>query len=585
MISALIHYFKRFDFPVSTHSLGIFRILYSIYNLGLLLQLYLHWPIYFDHIPPFSFSIFPAKLSLFLWFIANLFLLFGLFTRYAAIVNYVLAVLMAGFFANVTISSFNDDLIRIGGFMLLLLPAGKSFSLDRIATILKQGYQEQKISYLYYLFTILVSLGLLYVGSGFTKLFAPMWQHGIGLWLPAVIPSYKWNSFHFFVDSQWLMYTLNYAVILFELLFVFFLFHKRTHVWLAFIGIFFHLGIALLFPFPYICFGPIIYYSLLIDEAFWKRVQKFLRSKNSLIVRFNPAKKDQQNAASLLMAFNFRNHYHFITDESIASMHVGNKLGWKGLTYACQKHSLLFLLGYLFQLKSCQLLAEYISQHFLANNITQPKPDLSVYRLKRFAFFLFIAALCWVQFLTLAYHTYTAIKADKQKLNQYLKQKIAVQDFSTKPSNLARTFFGINSRGVFLDHAFTGSKTVFALAKVNEDQSETWLPVFDQQGYCTGDNIGFRWHKLSFRYFGKTKTQPDTLGLKKYTWLWAKERTVSPDNMTIRVYRRIYPCPREYEKGYLQKMLALPWDTVGIITWKDSVFSYQNTMPDSLFTQ
>jgi hypothetical protein len=51
--------------------------------------------------------------------------------------------------------------------------------------------------------------------------------------------------------------------------------------------------------------------------------------------------------------------------------------------------------------------------------------------------------------LTLGYHSYTALKADKKQLTQYLKQRIATQDFSTKPSNLARTFFGINSAEYF----------------------------------------------------------------------------------------------------------------------------------------
>src|SRR6478609_7961881 len=121
----LIAYFKRFDYPVSTHSFGFFRILYAAYNLGLVFQLYLNWPLYFDHITPINISFFPAKLLLMLWGVANLFLVTGTFTRFAALVNYALVVLMAAYFTNIKIGTFNDDLLRIGGFLLIFLPAGK----------------------------------------------------------------------------------------------------------------------------------------------------------------------------------------------------------------------------------------------------------------------------------------------------------------------------------------------------------------------------------------------------------------------------------------------------------------------------
>lgn len=576
MVDKCIQYFKQFDTPVSIKSLGVFRILYGIYHLGLIYQLYANWPLFFNHIPPISISYFPVKLSLLLWALSAAFLTIGWFTRYAAIASYTLTVLMAAYFTNINISSFNDDLLRIGGFLLIVLPAGRSFAIDACIQHLAFGKAKQTTSYLYYLSAILVSLGCLYFASAVSKLFSPMWQHGIGLWIPAVIPSYKWNAFHFFVDEKWLMYGLNYVVIAFELLFVFLLFARKWHWLLVVIGIGFHAGIALLFPFSYISFGPIIYYTFFIPSSWWQR-----HNASTILIRYNPLNKKHIHALRLIEVL--RPKVEIRTEEHTSSLFTfENKQGFAAIQYALRGSILGWIYAQLFRFTSVQSIATYASESWLPLNAKPIAQDFNIYQFKRFVFFIFIVAVCWVQLLTLGYHAYTAIKADDKRKAQYLKQKIAVQDLSTKPSNLARTFFGINSRGLFLDHAFTGSKTVFALAKLNTNGQEEWLPVFTKEGYCTGDNLSFRWHKLSFKYFGYSKTQPDTSGLKKYTWLWAQKKQIVPDNLHIRVYRRIYPCPTEFEEGYLTKMLDMPWDTVGLIEWKDSIFTYQNLAPDSV---
>lgn len=581
----LLAFFKRFDYPTTTHTFGLFRILYAAYNLGLIFQLYSNWPLYFDHVAPLSLSFFPVKLCLLMWSVANLLLITGTFTRYAAIANYVFVVMMASYFTNIKIASFNDDLLRIGGFLLIFLPAAKSFSIDAVINRFYHKEPKHTTSYLYYLLTILVSLGLLYFASAISKMFSPMWQKGIGLWIPAVIPSYKWNTFSFWVDEQWLMYTLNYTVILFELLFVWLLFNKKFHIFLALIGIGFHLGIALLFPFYYISFGPIFYYVLFIPDAWWTHFKHKWQLANPMPIVFNPTIPKHVHATQLLRAFNYRGVYHFIEKNNQDVIVFGTHGGWQGFSVALEKSLLLFPVSMALKSENLQNVAEYVSENWLPQSFIENTTAVQTYRLKRFVFFVFIAGLCGVQFLSLSYHAYTAIKADPQKRARYLQQRVALQDFSTKPSNLARTLFGINSRGVFLDHAFTGSKTVFALARVNGDGTEEWLPVFNKEGYCVGDNIGFRWHKLSFKYFGRTQTQPDTIGFEKYTLLWAKSRNISLNNIDIRVYRRIYPCPTAYETGYLTKMLALPWDTAGVIHWKDSVFTYENLKPDTVFNQ
>jgi hypothetical protein len=583
MFDKLIQYLKRFDYPVSTNSLALFRILYALYNIGIIFQLYAHWPIYFDAVVPFSISLFPAKLVLFVWLISSTMLLLGLFHRIAAVANYVMIVLVTSFFVNAALSTFNDDLLRIGGFLLIILPVCRSFSIDAIFKRLSTSSKKYDTSYLYYLLSIVVSLGLLYFGSGFSKLFSPMWQKGLGLWVPAVIPSYHWHSFDFFVNQQWLMVGLNYFVILFELSFAFLVFRKRLHIWLAFIGIGFHLGIAFLFPFTYISFGPILFYALFIPDSWWLWLKQLIASKHPLRIVYNPNNIKHSQAIQFLSAFNFRGQFEFIEQQNSLNTEVNNFLNWNILSIACKRSALLFPVGLIIRLNTTQNLLTFVSETWLPDKLNPNAFNPGLYRFKRFAFFVFVGALCGIQLLTISYHTYTVVKDDKNKKMAYYKLRFSVQDFSTKPSNLARTFFGINSRGLFLDQAFRGSKTIFSIALVKPNGNEHWLPIFDKEGYCREANRNFAWSKFSFNYLASTPTQPDTSSLKKYTWYWAKKNHVSVDNCTFRVYRKIYPLATHFEKDYLPKMLALPWDTMGVIQWNDSIFSYQNLKPDSIF--
>jgi uncharacterized membrane protein YphA (DoxX/SURF4 family) len=579
MITNLLLYLRRFDYPVTARSFALFRILFALYFTGLIFQLNGSSGLYFDHVSGISQSLFPAKATLFLWAGLNLMLLFGMFTRYAAAANYIVTVIMTSFFVNSNISSFNDDLLRIGSFLIIFLPVARCWSLDALFTRLNAPSAQKQTSYLYYLLMILMSLGLLYFGSGVCKVFSPMWQKGLGLWTPAVMPYNKWNPLDLFTDQPWIMYSLNYIVILFELMFVFLLFNRKAHLYITLTGIGFHLGIALLFPFTYISLGPIVFYSLLLPDSFWNRLNDLIESTDKETVYFNPVSRPQQVAAAFIRTFDLRKRFTFV--ERQGRLAYGEHIQWDAVLHLSRKLPLLWKFSLLIRIPSVRMVLRYASDNWLAQTPAVTETDPGTDRLRRFSFYTFTAVLCGIQLLYLAYHSYAAIRTDPAKKRVYLKQRIATQDFSTKPSNLARTLFGINSRGVFLDHAFAGTKTVFALSQTQADGTEQWLPVFDKNGYCELLNRNLNWHKLTFRYFAYNALLPDTNGLKKFSMLWMKQNRLAPDDIHLTVYRRRYPYPTEYEKGYLDKMLKLPWDTVGLIHWKDSVFHYSAIAADS----
>jgi uncharacterized membrane protein YphA (DoxX/SURF4 family) len=575
MLNKLFTFLHRFETPASACSFALFRILYGLYNIGIILQLISNWHLYFDHVPPHSVSIWPAKLTIFCWTICTAGIIIGIGTRIMAIANYMLVVLLAAFFTNTNISSFNDDLLRIGGLLLVILPVGKCFSIDTVIKRVQYKNETKHTNYLNYLLAILISLGLLYFGSSVSKMLSPMWQKGLGLWIPSVIPLYKWNYFSFGVDNKWFMITANYAVMAFELLFPLLLFFPKWHKWLATVGIVLHITIALLFPFIYVSVGPIIYYSLLIPDTFWNRFIKKIASTKTYLLHYNPQSIRHRYAVRFLKTIDIQKKFVFETSNN-AALTCDKLMGKKALIYALKRYWFLYPFAAIFETKTGIAFIEYASSYWLnENDEISPQQHF-----KTFAFYSFVAALCSVQLLVLGYHAYSVFK-HKQN-GQFIKQRIAIQDFSTKPSNLVRTLFGINSRGVFLDHAFKGTKTIFQPVLLLPDSQERWLPLYDKNGICGSENINFNWHKLGFNYFLKPKLSPDTNGLKKYTQLWAVRNHIDLKQAQFRVYRKKYRCPTEYELGYLDKMLAQPWDTIGLITWKDSLFTYTNLAYDSI---
>lgn len=579
-MTRLINYLKQFDYAVSSRSFALFRILFALYSLGLIYQLNSFFPLYFDHVPGISKSLFPGNLTLFVWKWINILLLLGVMTRYVAAINYIIVVLMTAFFANSNISSFNDDLLRIGSFLLIFMPVSRSWSLDALGKSMTRQDTSKHTSYLYYLLSLLLSLGLLYFASGVTKAFSPMWQKGIGVWIPSVVPHYRWNTLPFFADSEWLMKGINYLVILFELSFVYLLFRKKHHGLLAVAGIGFHLGIALLFPFTYISIGPVLFYSLLIPDRFWHWCGMQIRAKQQYTVTFNPAMYTNVLVTRITGSFDLRKKFLFT--ESAEGFRFNKQTGWQALISLWSENILLLPAGILLRFRSIQQLCRHIAEHWLPGKLIATAPNPSATELRRFVFFIFTGLLCGIQLFYVSYHSYSTIRSYRHPQQVYLTQRADRQYFSTKPSNLARTFFGINSRGVFLDHGFKGTKTVFALSYTNKNGRETWLPVFDTMGYCRSMNRNLSWSKVSYSYLVADAFRPDTTGLKKISRIWADQNHIPLDDLYLTVYRKRYTFPAEFEKGYLDKMLGLPWDTAGKIHWKDTVFHYTSLVPDSL---
>ncbi|MES2691370.1 MAG: HTTM domain-containing protein [Bacteroidota bacterium] len=555
----------------SAKSFAAFRIAFCLFLLMFIAHVSYYRPLIFNTIPHLAYNPFPAKLFLLLWALVTGFLLAGWQTKMASVINYLFIVIATFLFSNAGCGSFNDDLLRIGGFLLVIMPVGRNFSVDVVVKTVRFGAQQVKASSsLYYLAALLVSLGLMYLASGITKLYSPMWAAGLGLWIPASMPYNKWHSVDFFLNMEWLMKGINYVTMLWELLFLFMLFSKKWRLTFAATGVFFHLVIAILFPFPLLSFGAIAFYLLFIPDSFWDRFQS---APISLVI--NPANQRQQIFARALQA---------IHRNTVVTHHPHPAMTINGTTQRSNRKTAIYglnqtLLGktysWMLEVEFIRLMVLAFADDGIHITSTYPEPALKT-SFKRFWLAVFCFMLLSVQVFYSSYHLFSKMKGNTPKTaelkNGYHVRK-DITDFSLKPSNLFRTLFGLNARGVFLDHSNTGTKTVFAVIHLNKQGDTTWLPFFDRNGYALGMNMNLAWSRYTFNSVCSGMV-PNPLELEKALWLWTEKQRVKRQNIDFYVLKRTYIYPKRFEPDYQKKMAGLPWLEIGIAGWQNGTFRY-----------
>jgi hypothetical protein len=259
--------------PRKAYSLALFRILFFI-HLGYRLIINIHYrEIIFDINSP-KLSGLNFDYFLILWAVVIVLLIVGLFTKISSLINYFCVLLMAYISQKNGMGTFYDDISLSASFLMMFLPVSNVFSVD--SKIFKT---KTKVLQVHYFILIFVCLGLTYFASGITKINSSIWQNGLGIWMPAILPHFSWNNwFSWILDFKFLMSFLNYLVILWEVLFIVLVFHNKWKSSFVFLGICFHIGIGLLYYIPFVSLGSIVFYSLFIPDSFWSRFSQ----KNNL---------------------------------------------------------------------------------------------------------------------------------------------------------------------------------------------------------------------------------------------------------------------------------------------------------------
>ena len=259
---------------VSASGLGIFRIIFFTVQFLEVFQLYSFKELVFDttsFIEPDSLS---HTYFFLIWMITLIFLIIGYKTRTALIVNYALNMV---YFSVSADFEYHMDYVYTGvNTLCLFLPVGLSYSVDA----LKAGYKEiPKISYLNHLIIIFCTTALVYTDSIFHKITSPMWMNGLGMWLPSSQPNFTWLNLQWFLNQKYLVMSMGYMTLFFELTFIVLMWFRKARPILALIGIGLHFGIFLAFPIPLFGFCYCgIYLLMLFPESFYEKFDEYFLS-------------------------------------------------------------------------------------------------------------------------------------------------------------------------------------------------------------------------------------------------------------------------------------------------------------------
>lgn len=265
--------------------LAVFRIIFGGMMLGGIVRFWLNGWIYDQYIKPsFFFTYYGFDwvkpfdgngmyIMFFIMALASLFILIGFFYRISALV----------FFLTFTYVELIDKtnylnhyyFISIVAFLMILVPAGKFFSVD----VKLNPHKEITHIPRFFITIIQLQLGIVYFFAGVAKLN----YH----WLFEAMPLRIWLQPHsdmpvlgYFMDKVWVAYFFSWFGAIYDLSIPFLLSIKKTRPIAFFFVVVFHVLTRILFQigmFPYIMIlATLIYFS----EDFHKNIISFL--KNSL---------------------------------------------------------------------------------------------------------------------------------------------------------------------------------------------------------------------------------------------------------------------------------------------------------------
>jgi predicted DCC family thiol-disulfide oxidoreductase YuxK len=270
------------DKQVPATGLGIFRILVGLVILQEVFYLMFFRHLIFDRIPFVEQASPVVDMFLWLWAVLAACMALGLYTRFAAVGNYLLWLVFVGFTPMWMDFDGGFDQMMIGiSFLMMFLPAERGVSLDNLRYKLSYSspgrhYQPNtSLSVLCYLLPVAIVLGLLYLDAGIHKLSAEFWRNGMGSWLPATHPYYMSPlNMSWLLENEWLERIIGYSLITFQFLFLPLLWFRWARVPLLLIGVSFHVGIILSLNIYQFGFGMLAPYALMVPFHWW-RVLRF----------------------------------------------------------------------------------------------------------------------------------------------------------------------------------------------------------------------------------------------------------------------------------------------------------------------
>ncbi len=609
---------RQFQTNVSGLILAVFRILYVSILLAEVGQLWYFKHLIYDPIPYLVGS--PnlrMTLLFFFWVPALGCLLVGMFTRTAAVGNYVFSVIVLSSWSSF---GYHADYIYLGvNFLLIFLPVSRRLALDPLLDRLKYSrigneyHPDRCVRLLAINLLLFVGLGLVYFDSLFWKATSELWMQGLGLWLPASLPFLTWNDVSPILDLKPFVLFGGYLTLLYEGLFLFLFWFSPFRIPLFLVGFALHLGIAVVFPLPLFGLLMTCLLLLLLPPSWFAAAHRGLGFKAPRLTVFY-----DEHCTRCLRTKIFIEHFDFLSavrfrgvqstkdlpstvskiprKDLLEDLHSIDRRGrvFRGVDTYARMLSLLplfFPIGLLLRVPLFGSVGGQVYRRIARNRMhrredqclldpsagafeqgtTSPLRSSRVSDLRRFAYAAFFLFCVISQAVSIA-QSPTAVGLASATGTSY--KGSSFHRFLQRYTKTTSDFFGIGPHGIFGDAHFKGYNSIYAIVHRTPSGQETWLPMFDRDGRPHGYMLGRLWTGWTWRINGPS-IEPDRFldGLRRFTAFWAQKNDIDLSDATFDVLRKRIEVSWQWEEGFLKRMSARPWEQHGTVIWKEKEFS------------
>jgi uncharacterized membrane protein YphA (DoxX/SURF4 family) len=598
---------RIFEHETSAIGLAAFRVAYGMVLLGEVCQLIYFRPLIFGELPFQAPAEVRFEYVLWAWAAAVLCLIFGLHTRVASIVNYILTLVTFSTFQQY---EYHADHIYIGlNLLLIFTPTEKCLSLDNLRRRIKDralpasSTPVSNVASFHLDSILLVALGLVYFDSVFWKLDQRIWQNGLGLWLPMSLPHDTWLSvpvLNSMLNRRELMSFLSDLTLVFEGLFLVLMWFRAVRPALLVIGAGMHLSILFAFPIPFFGLSLFAVYLLMVPPDWYQALGRRVRRQQPLCqIYFDASRDGWRVVLTVLEHFDIRRNLAFapVAPADVHDLPTGllvveadkHYTGMSGLCQALRAHSVLWPLGTLWTMalsvpwpgsadddrdNAYRFETQADLRRFAQRTVPSkgavtddpgPKPPTRVRDVGLVIKFAIVAICVMVQ---------SRLILKTPTLTNAISSPTPPSPWLTKLERYAHGYLGICSHCVFLDGHFDNYDHILAVTWLRPDGEEVWLPLARSNGQVGSYVTGRIWAKWAFRCNAPTMDRKQIeSALRDFTAFWALKNNVNLANARFKILVKKYDSRSGWERNYLRRQAEKPWSLAGWAQWRNGQFS------------
>ena len=410
-------------------------------------------------------------------------------------------------------------------------------------------------------------------------------------------------------------YYLNSTEPIIKDIFVFF--KKKWRIITFIIGVFFHLGILILWPIPWFALTVISIYLLLIPVSWWQKIFSSTKYATTLTFYYDSecplcirtkiiiTHLDWFNKIGFkTVQFDAKENQYLKNIDKTALLDDIYSVNAKGAVYSgvdtyiqvFKRIFYLFPLAMVLKLPGIYHLAKkgyaFIAKNRNTERCTEENcgfnppvvPDDNAIKLLnnftvldlKFNTIKFIVKFLFVIQLIIIYNS-PVLTEIKESIGY--KDTIIDKYFSSFSKNIqpfTKKILGSTAHGVFIDGHYIGYNHIIAIVYLDKQGKEIWLPIIDKNGQPSYYNYGTNWRKMSFSTNnGNINMKNLNSGVRDFTAFWAKKSMkldLSDAKFLIKVKKIDSLKNWEWQKDFLNKQIAKPWIDGGFVEWKDNQF-------------